>query len=91
MGVYVLKKLLRTTAIILMLALVLGQPFQHGVQADTDDAIIINMKVGFDKFYKIGYTTPVYFEIENKLRDINGEIQLEMPSQYDSITLYAMN
>ncbi|MGI6585491.1 MAG: hypothetical protein ACOX3L_06030 [Lutisporaceae bacterium] len=86
-----MKKILRTAAIILMLALVLGQLFQPGVQADTDDAIIINMKVGFDKFYKIGYTTPVYFEIENKLRDINGEIQLEMPSQYDSITLYAMN
>ena len=80
-----------TAAIILMLAMILGYLGQSDVSAATDDSIIINMKVGFDKFYKIGYTTPVYFEIENNFRDINGELQLEMPNQSDSITLYAIN
>jgi hypothetical protein len=51
----------------------------------------ISMKEGFDKIYKIGSSTPFYFEIENKLKDINGELQVEMPNQNDSITIYAMN
>lgn len=74
-----------------MLTMILVYSGHLDTSAATDDAIIINMKVGFDKFYKIGFTTPVYFEIENNLRDINGELQLEMPAQSDSITLYAIN
>ncbi|MHB1392876.1 MAG: hypothetical protein ACYCYE_07340 [Clostridia bacterium] len=80
-----------TVVIIAMLAMVIGQFGLFDIQAAADDAVRIDMKVGFDKFYKIGYTTPVYFEIENKLRDINGELQIEMPNQLDSITIYAMN
>ena len=87
-----MKEGLKITAVfIIMLAIVMGQLTQLDVQAAVDDEIKIDMKVGFDKFYKIGYTTPVYFEIENKLRDINGELQIEMPNQSDSITIYAMN
>jgi len=74
-----------------MLILAVGQFAQPDLQAAADEAVKIDMKVGFDKFYKIGYTTPVYFEIENKLRDINGELQIEIPNQSDSITIYAMN
>lgn len=60
------------------------------LMAEADDGISIDIKVGFDGFYKIGHTTPVYFEIENKLRDINGELQIELPGQGNSITLYAI-
>jgi hypothetical protein len=87
-----LKKGLRAIAVFaLALAVILGQLGQLDANAAPDEAIRIDMKVGFDKFYKIGCTTPVYFEIENKLRDINGELQLEMPNQSDSITIYAIN
>lgn len=90
MGVKGLRKELKAAAIILItLLLVMGQFVWLDVHAD--DAVKIDMKIGFDKFYKIGCTTPVYFEIENKLRDINGELQIEMPGQNDSITVYAMN
>lgn len=92
MGVRGLKKRLRAMAmLIVMLAIVLGQFGRFNIQAAADEAVKIEMKVGFDKFYKIGYTTPVYFEIENKLKDMNGELQIEMPNQFDSITIYAMN
>lgn len=87
-----MRKALKITAIfIVMLAIVIGQLAQLDVQAAVDDAVKIDMKVGFDKFYKIGNTTPVYFEIENNLRDINGELQIEMPNRSDSITIYAIN
>ncbi len=76
--------------LIVMLAMTIGQFGQLNIQA-AEDTVKIDMKVGFDKFYKIGYTTPVYFEIENKLRDINGELQIEMPGQSDNITIYAIN
>lgn len=87
-----MRKALRTIAIVIvMLTMVMGLFTQPNVRAEADDAIKIDMKIGFDKFYKIGNTTPVYFEIENKLRDINGELQIEMPNRSDSITIYAMN
>lgn len=76
--------------VLIMLAVSAGQLPRLELFAAADDEIRMEMKVGFDKFYKIGYTTPVYFEIENKLRDINGEIQIEMPNRNDSITVYAM-
>jgi len=86
-----LKKVLRAAAFILMLALIIGRPAMQLLQAEAKDEIRIDMKVGFDKFYKIGFAAPVYFEIENSLRDINGELQVEMPNQYGSITIYAIN
>lgn len=87
-----MKKSLKIAAIlVIMLAVIIGQLAQLELQAVAEDAVKIDVKVGFDKFYKIGYTTPVYFEIENKLRDINGELQIEMPNRSDGITIYAMN
>lgn len=76
--------------VLLMLAVAAGQLPQLELFAAADDGIRMEMKVGYDKFYKIGYTTPVYFEIENKLRDINGELQIEMPNHDESSTVYAM-
>lgn len=92
MGVQRLKKILKNTAVLTAILAMLVLSFaQLIVQAAAEDAVKINIKVGFDKFYKIGCKTPVYFEIENKLRDINGELQIELPIQSDSITVYAMN
>jgi len=86
-----LKRTWKLIATVLIILAVAAGQLQHlEVFAGADDGISMEMKVGFDKFYKIGYMTPVYFEIENKLRDINGELQIEMPNQNDSITVYAM-
>lgn len=56
------------------------------------DEVKINVKaeVGFDGYYKLGNYTPFYFEIENKLKDINGELQIELPDEMDNLTVYAM-
>lgn len=54
-----------------------------------ENSIKVNLKVGYDSAYKIGYTAPINIEIENKLKDINGEIQIEMINYSGNITLYS--
>lgn len=58
-------------------------------RSTTDQTIAIDMGIGFDKFYKLGYAVPLYFELDNKLKDFNGELQVEMPTEYETIMLYA--
>lgn len=85
------RQLKRSFALIVAFILLLGMaPGFMPLAADADEGIVIDMKVGFNEFYKIGYSTPVYFEIQNRLRDINGELQIELPGHGNSITLYAM-
>jgi len=84
-----LKKALGIAAVfIIVIVIIIGI---EKFEAQAADDIKIDIRVGFDKFYKIGCSTPVHFEIENKLRDINGELQIEIPNQSDSIVIYAMN
>ncbi len=84
-------KIRAAAAFMMILAVLLGQLVRYDVQASAEDVVKISMQIGFDKFYKIGFTTPIHFEIENDLRDINGELQIEIPGQNNSITVYAMN
>ncbi|MGE5629511.1 MAG: hypothetical protein ACM3TR_00265 [Caulobacteraceae bacterium] len=80
------------TLILAVLLIALPLSLQAAAQNSTaDNSISVDMKIGFDKFYKLGYSTPLYFEIENKHGDINGELQVEMPNESDTITLYALN
>ncbi len=88
-GLGLKKRLWAIAAFAIALAISIGPPAVLGVQAE--DTIKIDIKVGFDKFYKIGFDAPVYFEVENNLRDIKGELQIEIPSQSESIFIYAMN
>jgi hypothetical protein len=62
--------------------------FAEGIR----DEVKINMtaEVGFDGYYKLGNYAPFYFEIENKLKDINGELQIELPDDMDNLTVYSM-
>lgn len=93
MGVNILKKLLVLSLLILtIIAMVPEGPLSAEAQSITvDDSIKVDMKIGFDKFYKLGYSTPFRFEIENNYRDINGELQVEIPREDDSVTIYAIN
>lgn len=60
-----------------------------GIEVYAENSIKANLKVGYDSAYKIGYTAPINVEIENKLKDINGEIQIEMPNYSGNLTLYS--
>jgi hypothetical protein len=63
---------------------VLAQGFQDDVKID------MKVEVGFDGYYKLGNYAPFYFEIDNKLKDINGELQIELPDEMDNLTVYSM-
>ncbi len=72
-----------------MLACTVSGAVFAGSQAD-GLTIAVDMKIGFDKFYKLGYSVPLYFELDNKLKDFSGELQVELPTEYETVMLYAV-
>lgn len=80
-------------SILLITIIIFSMQMYYGVHAEgIRDEVKINMtaEVGFDGYYKIGNYAPFYFEIENKLKDINGELQIELPDEMDNLTVYSM-
>lgn len=64
------------------------------VYGDELETIKIDAQVGFDKSYKPGYVTPIFITMENNSKDIEGEIQIEIPNDEgygaNTVTLYAI-
>lgn len=80
-------------SILLIAIIIFSMQSYNGVLAEgIRDEVKINMtaEVGFDGYYKLGNYAPFYFEIENKLKDINGELQIELPDEMDNLTVYSM-
>ncbi|MDF2519862.1 MAG: hypothetical protein K0R84_490 [Clostridia bacterium] len=82
------KSFLLATALLLFITQSFNWTFAES-RAE-DPKINVSVEVGFDGYYKLGYYAPFYFEIENNMKDINGEIQIELPDELDNITLYSM-
>ncbi|WP_138206161.1 hypothetical protein [Haloimpatiens lingqiaonensis] len=49
----------------------------------------VDMEVGFDGYYKLKHWTPFRFKIENKLKDINGELQIEVVNENNQLKVYS--
>ena len=80
-------------SVLLIAIMIFSLQSYSGVLAEgIRDEVKINMvtEVGFDGYYKLGNYVPFYFEIENKLKDINGELQIELPDEMDNLTVYSM-
>ena len=63
------------------------------VYGDKEEKISIQADVGFDKIYKPFYTTPIFITMDNNYKDIEGEIQIEIPNDEgygNEVTLYAI-
>ena len=64
------------------------------VYGDGSETIKIDAQVGFDKSYKPGYVTPIFITMENNSKDIEGEIQIEIPNDEgygaNTVSLYAI-
>lgn len=91
MGVVDLKRII--ISVLLSAIIIFSMQLNSGVLAEgIRDEVKINMtaEVGFDGYFKLGNYTPFYFEIENKLKDINGELQIELPDEMDNLTVYSM-
>jgi len=87
-----LKRILKSILLIAAIIIFTLQSYQGILAEGIRDEVKINMKVdvGFDGYYKLGNYTPFYFEIENKMKDINGELQIELPDEMDNLTVYSM-
>ncbi|MDP4178228.1 MAG: hypothetical protein Q8900_07835, partial [Bacillota bacterium] len=54
--------------------------------ADSNDKINLKVDAGFDGQYKIGTEVPISIEIKNNLKDINGEIQIEVQTSSNGVS-----
>ncbi len=73
-----MKKIIKTTALQLLVLLMVFWGFP--VHADKESQLEVKMSVGFNDVYKIGYSTPVNLTIKNNGKDINGEVEIRVPS-----------
>lgn len=61
------------------------------VQAKNDNKLKVDMEVGFNNNYKVGYITPIKLMINNSYKDIQGEIQIRVPSSAGKYVNYIKN
>lgn len=79
----------KSLSLLIVFIMILSLSFAYG-----DDAgIKVEAEVGFDKSFKPYHTTPIFITMDNNLKDIDGEIQIEVP--YDEgygseVTIYAI-
>lgn len=50
------------------------------VAAVDNEKLDVKVSIGFNNNYKIGYSTPVNITIKNQYKDINGEVEIRVPS-----------
>lgn len=48
--------------------------------AENGGQLEVKYNVGFNDVYKIGYSTPINIDIKNKNKDINGQVEIRVPS-----------
>ena len=51
------------------------------VYGDGNGDIKIHTEIGFDNTYRADFITPIVITVENNKKDIDGEIQIEIPSE----------
>lgn len=65
------------------------------VQAKEEEKIKLKVEAGIDSVYKIGNTVPINISIENNLKDINGELQIEVDTSQienqNNVNLYVQS
>lgn len=49
----------------------------------------VDMEVGFDGYYKLKHWTPFRLKIENKIKNINGEVQIEVINENNQLRVYS--
>ncbi len=55
--------------------------FSAGAEkAKDDNKLEVQLNVGFSDNYKIGFSTPVNISIKNNYKDIDGEVEIRVPS-----------
>lgn len=68
------------------------------VSAADEDKLKVSHSYGFESVYKTGYLVPITIEIDNNLKNIDGEVQIEVPiNNFNNgmtnkgVTIYSQN
>ncbi len=81
-------------SVLLIVIVIIAQMLALGVYAESlkkDGELKLNVEVGYKGLVKLGNITPMFFEVQNNLKDINGELQVEILDEYENITIYSIN
>lgn len=66
-----------------------------GIQAKAEEKLALKVEAGFNSTYKINNTVPIKVQIDNNLKNINGELQVEVETSQieyqNNVTIYAQN
>ncbi len=73
-----MKKIVKTLLIISIIFSVLWDVLP--VKASSNQDLDVKINVGFNGAYKIGYSSPVNVNIKNNLKDIDGQVEIRVPS-----------
>lgn len=75
-----MKTVQRKLLPLLLLFCVIFSFFPQKVNAEENEDFDVKVEVGFNDNYKIGFSTPVNITIKNNYKDINGEVEIRVPS-----------
>ena len=71
-----------------LLGIIIFIGLSTGVKAAVTNKVNIKATVGFDSNYKIGYSAPITMTIDNKYKDIKGEVEIRVPSSSGKYVSY---
>lgn len=75
-----MKKIISRLLLVLIVFCTIVSFSSSTVEADKSDKYDVRIDIGFNDIYKIGFSTPVKITIKNKFKDINGEVEIRVPS-----------
>jgi hypothetical protein len=71
---------LRINIMVLLMAFCIVLSYGTETKAENTAKFDVQIGVGFNDNYKVGYSTPVTLTIKNKYKNINGEVEIRVPS-----------
>ncbi|MGV8982529.1 hypothetical protein [Clostridium sp.] len=66
--------------IVFLMALTVFIGIGTRAEAVSNKDVKVKVEVGFNKNYKVGYSAPITMTIDNKYKDIKGEVEIRVPS-----------
>lgn len=81
-------KKLANAIIVFFMALTIFTGIGTRAEAAVNKGVNVKAEVGFNKNYKVGYSAPITMTIDNKYKDIKGEVEIRVPSSSGKYVSY---
>lgn len=72
-----------------VLLLICGGSSKAASAEPIDEDIEITVEYGFDGRYKVGNNVPIFIEVKNGHKDIEGELQIKVPTTQNQYNIYS--